>query len=106
MEVIDVGDTISGEERIPEPTEVVSVLAIQRRTADPDRYVIMSGDIDSRVSDVLDFTPASPGANDNGSAVAGTLEAARILSHHRFPCTIVYAAVGRASCRERVCTTV
>src|SRR3546814_10815638 len=38
LEVIDVGDTISGEERIPEPTEVVSVLAIQRGTADPDRY--------------------------------------------------------------------
>src|SRR5690606_29441320 len=74
LEVIDVGDTISGEERIPEPTEVVSVLAIQRGTADPDRYVIMSGDIDSRVSDVMDFTSDSPGANDNASGVAGTLE--------------------------------
>lgn len=93
LEVIDVGDTISGQERIPEPTEVVSVLAIQRGTADPDRYVIMSGDIDSRVSDVMDFTSDSPGANDNASGVAGTLESARILSQHKFPGTIVYAAL-------------
>src|SRR3546814_14546931 len=85
--------TLSGEERIPEPTEVVSVLAIQRGTADPDRYVIMSGDIESRVSDVMDFTSASPGANDTASGVAGTLEAARILSQHSFPDTIVYAAL-------------
>ncbi|MFC3716365.1 M28 family metallopeptidase [Luteimonas soli] len=93
LEVIDVGDTISGQERIPEPTEVVSVLAIQRGTADPGRYVIMSGDIDSRVSDVMDFTSDSPGANDNASGIAGTLEAARILSQHKFPGTIVYAAL-------------
>src|SRR3546814_824292 len=53
----------------------------------------MSGDIDSRVSDVMDFTSDSPGANDNASGVAGTLEAARILSQHRFPGTIVYAAL-------------
>src|SRR3546814_15420909 len=92
LEVIDVAGTISGEERIPEPTEVVSVLAIQRGTADPDRYVIMSGDIDSRVSDVMDFTSDSPGANDTATGVAGTLEAARILSQPSFPGTIVYSA--------------
>lgn len=93
LEVIDVSGTISGEARIPEPTEVVSVLAIQRGTADPGRYVIMSGDIDSRVSDVMDATSDSPGANDNASGVAGTLEAARILSKHKFPGSIVYAAL-------------
>src|SRR3546814_4306806 len=53
----------------------------------------MSGDIDSRVSDVMDFTSDSPGANDNASGVAGTLEAARILSQHSFTGTIVYAAL-------------
>ncbi|GAB3310665.1 M28 family metallopeptidase [Luteimonas notoginsengisoli] len=93
LDVIDVAGTISGEQRIPDPTEVVSVLAIQRGTSDPGRYVIMSGDIDSRVSDVMDFTSDSPGANDNASGVAGTLEAARILSKHGFPGTIVYAAL-------------
>ncbi|QCZ92379.1 M28 family metallopeptidase [Salinimonas iocasae] len=93
LEVMFVGDTISGEKRIPEATEVVNVVAIQRGTTDPDRYVLMSGDIDSRVSDVMDATSDSPGANDNASGVAGTLEAARVLSQHKFNGSIVYAAL-------------
>lgn len=93
LEVITVSDTISGEKRIPDPVEVVNVIAIQRGTTDPDRYVIMSGDIDSRVSDVMDFTSDSPGTNDNASGVAGTLEAARVLSQYKFNGTIVYAAL-------------
>ena len=93
LEVKYVSGTVSGETRIPDPVEVVSVIAIQRGSADPGRYVIMSGDIDSRVSDVMDFTSDSPGANDNASGVAGTLEAARVLSKHRFPGSIVYAAL-------------
>ena len=71
-----------------------SVIAIQRGTTDPNRYVIMSGDIDSRVSDVMDATSDSPGANDNASGVAGALEAARVLSKQRFHGSIVYAALG------------
>lgn len=82
-----------GNRRIPEDTWVVNVLAFQRGTTYPDRYVIMSGDIDSRVSDPLNGTDDSPGANDNASGVAGTLEAARILSQYKFPVTIVYAAL-------------
>jgi hypothetical protein len=93
LEVITVSDVVSGEPRIPEPTEVVSVIAIQRGTLDPERVVMMSGDIDSRVSDPLDGTSDSPGANDNASGLAGTLEAARVLSRHRFPGTIAYAAL-------------
>ncbi len=93
LEVRYVSGTVKGEPRIPGPTEVVSVIAIQRGTADPNRYVIMSGDIDSRVSDVMDATSDSPGANDNASGLAGTLEAARVLSRHRFAGSIVYAAL-------------
>jgi hypothetical protein len=93
LEVYFQSETISGEKRIPTPTEVVSVIAIQRGGTDPGRYVIMSGDIDSRVSDVMDFTSDSPGANDNASGVAGTLEAARVLSKYKFNGSIVYAAL-------------
>lgn len=93
LEVITVSDVISGERRIPEPTEVVSVLAIQRGTHDPDRMVMMSGDIDSRVSDPLDGSSDSPGANDNASGMSGAIEAARVLSQHQFPGTIVYAGL-------------
>jgi hypothetical protein len=92
LEVREVRGVVQGETRIPEPVEVVSVIAIQRGTADPNRYVIMSGDIDSRVTDVMNATADSPGANDNASGVAGTLEAARVLTQHRFPGSIVYAA--------------
>jgi len=93
LEVMFIGDTISGERRIPEPVAVVSVLAIQRGTTDPDRYVMMSGDIDSRVTDPLNGTDDSPGANDNASGMAGTLEAARILSKRKYAGSIIYAGL-------------
>ncbi|WP_088342340.1 M28 family metallopeptidase [Robiginitalea sediminis] len=79
--------------RIPRDVWVVNVVAIQRGTRYPDRYVMMSGDIDSRVSDANDFTSDSPGANDNASGMAGVLEAARVLSRHKFPGSIVYAGL-------------
>jgi len=93
LEVLTVSDTVSGETRIPNPVEVVNVIAIQRGYLDPDRIVLMSGDIDSRVTDPLNGTSDSPGANDNASGVAGTLEAARVLSKHQFAGTIIYAAL-------------
>ncbi|OZC01702.1 M28 family metallopeptidase [Rubricoccus marinus] len=93
LEIIEVRETVSGERRIPEPVEVVSILAIQRGTSDPNRMVMMSGDIDSRASDALDGISDAPGANDNASGLAGTLEAARILTQYTFPGSIVYAGL-------------
>src|SRR5690625_2930579 len=75
--------------RIPEDTWVVNVVAIQRGALHPDRYVIMTGDIDSRATDVMDGGIDAPGANDSASGMAGTLEAARILSQYEFPTSIV-----------------
>lgn len=93
LEILTIGDTISGETRIPEETEVISVVAIQRGTLDPERMVMMTADIDSRVSDPMNATADSPGANDNASGMAGVLEAARVLSKHQFAGTIVYAGL-------------
>lgn len=93
LEILEVKDTISGEKRIPNPVEVVNIIAIQRGTDEPNRMVMMSGDIDSRVSDVMDFTSDSPGANDNASGVAGVIESARVLSNYKFNGSIVYAAL-------------
>ncbi len=76
--------------RIVKDVEVVNVVAIQRGTKYPDRYIIMSGDIDSRVSDPTNFTSVSPGANDNASGMAGTIEAARVLSKYKFENSIIY----------------
>lgn len=93
LEVFYQSGTVSGERRIPEPTEVVNVYAVLPGTSDAGRYIIMSGDIDSRVTDAMDATSDSPGANDNASGLAGTLEAARVLSQYRFPATLVFAGL-------------
>jgi len=79
--------------RVPAPTKVINVFAIQRGTTDPNRVVIISGHIDSRVTDVMDATKDAPGANDDGSGTAAVIEAARVLSRHKFPATIVYAVL-------------
>lgn len=93
LEVYFQKDVVSGHKRIPQEAEVVSVIAVLRGTREPNRFVVMSGDIDSRVSDVMDATSDSPGANDNASGLAGTLEAARILTRYRFPASIVFAGL-------------
>jgi len=84
--------TVQGE-RIPKPAQLVDVLAIQRGTSDPDRYVIISGHIDSRVTDPMNATSDAPGADDDGSGTAAVIEAARVLSQYKFPATIVYAVL-------------
>jgi Zn-dependent M28 family amino/carboxypeptidase len=81
------------QSRIPADTRIVNVVAIQRGATHPGRYVIMSGDIDSRVSDALDGTSDSPGANDNASGMAGAIEAARVLTRHRFDKSVVYVGL-------------
>lgn len=80
-------------ERLPQPTEVMDVLAIQPGASDPDRVVIISGHLDSRNSQPLDAVHDAPGANDDGSGTAAVIEAARVLSRYRFPATIVYAVL-------------
>ena len=79
--------------RIPKDAWVVNVIAIQRGTAKPNDMVMMSGDIDSRASDTMDFTTDAPGANDNASGMAGTIEAARVLSKRTFKNSIVYVGL-------------
>lgn len=77
-------------DRIVKDVWINNVVAIQKGTKYPNRYIIMSGDIDSRVSDPKDFTSDSPGANDNASGMAGTIEAARVLSKYQFENSIIY----------------
>ena len=77
--------------RAPNGVVIEDVLGIQRGT-DPNRFIIVGGHIDSRVSDVMDVTSDAPGANDDASGVALVLEAARILSKEKFAANIVYVA--------------
>lgn len=93
IEVMYVSDTVSGESRVPHPTEIVNVIAIQRGSERPNDFVMMSGDIDSRVSDPMNSISDSPGANDNASGMAGVLEAARVLSSRKYASSIIYAGL-------------
>lgn len=79
--------------RVPKDAWVVNVIAVQKGTKYPNRYIIMSGDIDSRASDTMDFTTDAPGANDNASGMAGTIEAARVLSKYTFENSIIYVGL-------------
>lgn len=79
--------------RITKDVWVVNVVAIQKGTKYPNRYIIMSGDIDSRVSDPNNFTSDSPGANDNASGMAGAIEAARVLSKYKLESSIIYVGL-------------
>ncbi len=80
-------------DRIVKDVWVVNVVAIKRGTKYPNRFIIMSGDIDSRVSDPNNFTSDSPGANDNASGMAGTIEAARVLSKYNFESSIIFVGL-------------
>lgn len=79
-----------GNNRVPMDTWVVNVVAIQKSRTGSNRYVIMSGDIDSRNSDGSNYTKDAPGANDNASGMAGAIEAARVLTQYQFDANIVY----------------
>jgi len=79
--------------RVPRDAWIVNVVAVQRGTVNPNHYIIMSGDIDSRASSSIDYEIEAPGANDNASGMAGTLEAARVLTQYEFPNSIVYVGL-------------
>ena len=85
--------TKEGNRRVPKDAYVVNVVAILRGTDYPNSHVIMSGDIDSRASNTMDFEIDAPGANDNASGMAGTIEAARVLSKYRFKHSIAFVGL-------------
>ena len=85
--------TKEGNSRVPHDAWVINVVAVQKGTKYPNRYIIMSGDIDSRAGDTMDFTTDAPGANDNASGMAGTMEAARVLSKYSFENSIIYVGL-------------
>jgi Peptidase family M28 len=81
--------------RVPQPTTITNVYAILKGTdpANAARIYVVTGHYDSRNSDIKDAKGASPGANDDASGAAVSLECARVLSKHRFPATIIFLTV-------------
>ena len=78
---------------IPVPTTITNVIATLKGTASPERFYVITGHLDSRVTDVLDFTSDAPGADDDASGVAVVLELARLFATRQFPGTLVFATV-------------
>jgi hypothetical protein len=79
--------------RVPNPTTITNVVATLRGTTAPDRVYVVSGHLDSRVTDVLNFAADAPGADDDASGVALVLELARVMAPHPSDATIVFTAV-------------
>ncbi|MDQ2775029.1 MAG: M28 family metallopeptidase [Acidobacteriota bacterium] len=83
------------QSRIPKPTRITNVYAILRGSdeAQAKRMHLVTGHYDSRNTDVLDARGLAPGANDDASGVAVSLECARVLSKRKWPSTLVFVAV-------------
>ena len=79
--------------RIPTPTRISNVRATLRGSTDPERVYVVSGHYDSRVTDVMDAVSDAPGADDDASGVAVSLELARVMATRRPDATVVFLAV-------------
>lgn len=81
--------------RVPKPTKLTNVYAVLRGTdsANASRIVLVTGHYDSRNTDINDATGEAPGANDDASGTAVSMECARVLSKHKFPATIIFLTV-------------
>src|SRR5215218_2185715 len=80
--------------RVDVQTSLGNAMAVLRGTDTADKRIyVISGHLDSRVTDVMNRTADAPGANDDGSGVAAVIECARIMSRHSFPATIIFVAV-------------
>ena len=97
LEIVTPSEVVSGE-RVPTATEVMDIVAIKRGSDDPaprkiGRVIVMSGHLDSRVTDIMNSHSDAPGADDDGSGVAALIEAARLLSKQPNKATVVFAAL-------------
>lgn len=95
LEVRYISDIWKGDPngRIKQDVNIVNVVAILRGKTEPNRFIVHTGDIDSRVTDVMNGTADSPGANDNASGIAAILEAARLLSKHQPNASVAFVAL-------------
>src|SRR6476661_3099955 len=91
---VDTTTIAADGKRVDVATNLGNAMAILKGTDSTDnRIYLISGHLDSRVTDVMNRTDQAPGANDDGSGVAAVMECARIMSKHRFPATIIFVAV-------------
>lgn len=95
MEVKTDSFTEPAADRIPQPIEITNVYAVLKGADEENakRIVLVTGHYDSRNSDILDVKGDAPGANDDASGAAVSLECARVLSKLKFSATIIFLTV-------------
>ncbi len=81
--------------RIPQPTPLTNVYAVLKGSSPEDakRIVLVTGHYDSRNTDTANTTGDAPGANDDASGTAVSLESARALSKLKLRATVIFLAV-------------
>ncbi len=80
--------------RVDKTIEIGNVMATLKGTDPTDnRIFIVSGHIDSRVTDVMNREADAPGANDDGSGTVAVIELARVMAKSKFPATIIFVTV-------------
>lgn len=92
LTIITPSQHFTGPRTPEEGVKVTDIVAIQKGTSDPGRYLVMTAHLDTRVNDVMDTKSFQPGADDDGSGISALIETARILSKYKFAATIVYSA--------------
>lgn len=92
LEIITPSRTFTGPRTPKDGVEVMDIVAIQRGASDPDRHLVMTAHLDTRVGDIMDAKAFAPGADDDGSGISALIETARVLSKYKFAGTIVYSA--------------
>lgn len=77
--------------RIDAEIKMGNVMATLKGTDPTDTRIFMvSGHIDSRVTDVMNRTDDAPGANDDGSGTVAVIELARVMAKAKFPATVIF----------------
>ncbi len=79
--------------QIPVPTQITNIITTLRGDVTPDRIYVVTAHLDSRVTNVLNFTDDAPGADDDGSGVAVLIELTRLMATRHFEATIVFGIV-------------
>ena len=79
--------------RVAEPTTLTNVFAILNGTTDAKRVYVVSGHYDSMCTSPTDAKCDAPGANDDASGTAVSLELARVMSKRKFDATIIFMTV-------------
>ncbi len=81
--------------RVPKATTLINLVAILpgEQAASRDRWLVVSGHYDSIPRPMSDTEIDAPGANDDASGTAISMELARVMSKYHFDATLVFLAV-------------